>query len=1092
MGASYPKELISLAQELHYDSLCINDFDGVYGIARAYNERNQIKKEFNKDLKLNFGSEVHLFKDHEKPLLQRRSIALNAFNYEGYSKMCKLLSLAHKDTKDEAYIDLDFLLQQDLKGLYCVIPMRGGLDYFVNNKKSLEDLKSAFNNNLYLAKTRTFNNFSDSKIKYVNNLSKALDLRTIISQDVFYHSRNQKNFHDLITAIKNNLKVEEALDYFFPNGERSFHSKEEIFKMYSNFGDFKNCIQISEELNEKSSFCLSELKYKYPQEMIPEGFSSQAYLEKITWDNIKNRYKGDIPENVLKGISKELDLIEELKFADYFLTVWDIVRWAREQGILCQGRGSAANSAVCYVLGITSCDPALFDLLFERFISKERGDPPDIDVDFEHERREEVIQYIYSRYGRDKASMVANVITFRSKGSIRAVGKALGFSDSTLKTASNILSTVMHRSDDLEVVIDEVEKNSASTASSSYSSPEKRGVEPNMTTPPWGLWKTFAKKLKGFPRHMGLHSGGFVISQNPISHLVAQEPASMQGRTIIQWAKDDIEELGFFKIDILALGMLTALRKCFGYVGEHYGRDLNLSTIPQEDTKTYTMIQKAKTVGVFQIESRAQMGMLPRLKPKTFYDLVIEVAIIRPGPIQGNVIHPYLKRRDGLAPITYPNEKVKPILTKTLGLIIFQEQLMRIAIALGDFTPGEANELRKQVGSWNSKVFLRNLDPYIKKLLTGLKKNGVSKEFMIQMVEQMKGFAHYGFPESHAISFAFLAYASCYLKCHYPTAFFASVLNSQPMGFYSPHDLLQTAMQEGVKVLPLSVNHSSWDHSIEEVKVKAGRPKEFALRLGFRIVASLSKKAVLEIEDVRKKIGEWKNFDDFINSTSIYREDYSAIAAANGFHCFNLSRVDALWKAESVPFKGLIDIQEKGLKIRKRSEFEESQMDFSATGTSLKIHPVKIIKEKAWTYKLDVEKITTFKDIENLSSIRHYKKSSHIKNGSLIDVFGMVRVRQAPPTAKGMVFITIQDETGLINIAFTPQVYKKFYKSIEGSGFLCVRGVLQNVKESHSILVKSVYSPYSNETDIKGSRLDQTKKKEEQFSSSHLVKPRFF
>ena len=629
--------------------------------------------------------------------------------------------------------------------------------------------------------------------------------------------------------------------------------------------------------------------------------------------------------------------------------------------------------------------------------------------------------------------MVANVITFKSKGALRAVGKTFGVPESVLKKTSNIISTVQFRRQGLEPVLGELKRQIK---------PEElpRGFS-------WYYWLHFAERFKGFPRHLGLHSGGFVISQHEIDHLVPQEPATMEGRTVIQWCKDDIEELGFFKIDCLALGMLTALRKCFQMLKKNYGVDYDLYNLPQEDKPTYTMIQKANTVGVFQIESRAQMSMLPRLKPKTFYDLVIEIAIIRPGPIQGKVIHPYLKRRDGLQPITYPNDEVKPILSKTLGVILFQEQLMRIAIALGDFTPGEANELRKHIGSWNSKAFSRDLNPYIQKLLRGLKKKKVDPAFVEQMVEQMKGFAHYGFPESHSISFAYIAYASCFLKCHYPAAFFTSVLNSQPMGFYSPHALLQAAQREKVKVLPITVNASTWDHQLEALPSKPGRPPIYAIRLGFRLVSGLSKKAVDELVGEREEQGEYQDFDQFIQRTKIFRDDYSALAAANAFQCLGLSRFDALWRAEAVPYKNLTDVEERKLKWKKKDPFQKSQLDFQATGTTLEHHPVQLLRERDWVYKL--------KKVHLSSAISLEKK----KANQVVSVFGMLLVKQAPPSAKGMVFLTLEDETGFINLALTPAVYQKFYRMVEGSGFLCVSGKLQKASNYHSILVSQVHSP---------------------------------
>ncbi len=1031
-GASHPHALLESALALGYSSVCINDFDGLYGAARTYNDLQVIKKKRGHCLKLNYGTEIHIQPDHALPLLKQQSLVLNAFSWNGYKNICQIISRSHRDSKNEAWLSIDELSNSCLQGVFAIVPMRGGLDHFAKQTEDLEKLRVALSGELYLAITKTFNRMADAKIKKAYQMAAKHNLQTLFSQDVFFSHRSEKAFHDLLTAIQQNQRVDQCLAYHLPNGERSLHSPAHFRQIYKNFPQFQKTMQLMADLNERSQFCLSQIRYQYPKEFIPEGHTPQSYLELKTWEGAKQRYGENIPSPVVSTLSRELDLIEELNFADYFLTVWDIVAWARSQNILCQGRGSAANSSVCFALGITSCDPSLFDLLFERFVSKERGDPPDIDVDFEHERREEVIQYIYRRYGRKKAAMVANVITFKSKGALRAVGKALGAPESLLKQSSDLCRTVAFRRESLGAVLQEVKKKNQHPKVPSFFS--------------WSLWEKFATQLYGFPRHLGLHSGGFIISQHNIDHLVPQEPASMPGRTVIQWCKDDIEELGFFKIDCLALGMLTALRKSFALVKEKYNVDLDLYNIPQEDKATYTMIQKADTVGVFQIESRAQMSMLPRLKPKTFYDLVIEIAIIRPGPIQGKVIHPYLRRRDGLEPVTYPDDSIKDILSKTLGVILFQEQLMRIAIALGDFTPGEANELRKHIGSWNSKSFSRNLNPYIQKLFTGLKQRKVNSVFIQQMVEQMKGFSEYGFPESHSISFAFIAYASCYLKCHYPAAFFTSVLNSQPMGFYSPHALLQAARRKQVPILPLCVNHSHWDHQLEKVPQKEGRPEVYGIRLGFRLVSGLSEKAVQEITRVRQQRGPWRDLDDFIQTTSIYRDDYSALAAANSFQAFGLSRFDAIWRAEAVPYKQLLDVDERKLQWRSKNTFEKAQMDFRATGTTLETHPVQVLRQSYWHYNLAKNLISLAKDLERI------KVNTHVHT------FGMTLIKQAPPSAKGMVFITLEDESGFVNLAFTPQVYKKFYPLVEGSGFLCVSGRLQKASNYHSILVTQVHS----------------------------------
>ncbi|MCB0379214.1 MAG: error-prone DNA polymerase [Bdellovibrionales bacterium] len=1029
-GASHPGELLKRASVLGYKSLAFNDFDGVYGLARAHINNRDLKKEGFDVSSLIYGAELHLEPDHDQPILLQNTVALIAKSKKGYHNLCKIFSLAHKDSKLKAFLSLSDLLKQDVSDLALIQPMRGA----IRNSQDLsyiKDLKDHFHDDAYMALSRHLHPSEDVWVQRSLGLAKKYELPTLFCQDVFFHEPERKVMSDLLQAIRTNLTMDQAGAHFFPNAERHCKDLSDLAGLFGGFPDFEKSLIASRELFETCQFSFDELKYQYPKEMIPQGFTAQSFLEKVTWEGARERFGEHLPCKVVQTLSRELDLIEQLDFADYFLTVWDIVRWARHQNILCQGRGSAANSSVCFALGITSVDPTLFDLLFERFISMERGDPPDIDVDFEHERREEVIQYIYRHYGRKRAAMVANVITFKHKGALRAVGKALGMDENTLSMVAKLMGSKYFRGKGLNEVLNET-KNQIDKAT---------GIKTSDTT--WRLWGRLSQELKGFPRHLGIHSGGFVLTDQTINHLVAQEPATMEGRTVIQWCKEDIEGLNFFKIDILALGMLTAVRKSFALLKDHYNRPFDLYDIPQEDEATYTMIQKANTVGTFQIESRAQMSMLPRLKPKTFYDLVIEIAIIRPGPIQGGVIHPYLKRRQGIEPIVYPDERLKPILSRTLGVAIFQEQAMRIAIAVGDFTPGEANELRRHIGSWNLSKFEQRLDPWVQKLERGMRRNNIAEEFIQQIVEHMKGFAHYGFPESHSISFAFIAYASCYLKCHYPAAFFCSVLNSQPMGFYSPHALLQAAGRDGVEVLPICAQKSQWDNSLENI-AKNNRPPLFAIRLGLRLVNGLSQKAARHLVDMR---GEkpFSDFDDLLRRTNLYRDDITALAAANAFQSFGFSRREAIWKAESVPLKPLIDIEETKIKWSVEQKMQSIQSDFMAFNTSLGPHPTQIIREDHWSYDIPTDKIILAKNFE------------HIPRNHVIEAFGMILVKQAPPSAKGMVFVTMEDETGFINLAFTPQVYEQYFKIVESESHLLITGRMQKEGAGHSILVKKVH-----------------------------------
>jgi len=755
--------------------------------------------------------------------------------------------------------------------------------------------------------------------------------------------------------------------------------------------------------------------------------TAQEWLVQLTWQGAKKHFGAHLPEKIHNTLQHELKLIRQLEFADYFLTVWDIVRWARSKDILCQGRGSAANSAVCFVLGITSVDPASFDLLFERFISMERGDPPDIDVDFEHERREEVIGYIYERYGRDRAAMVANVITFRRKGALRAAGKALGIPETLLSQASSLAGQRNARSRDTGAILESLQEQA----------PEARI--------PWQFWEHMTALLRGFPRHLGIHSGGFMLSGRSLNWLLPQEPATMPGRSVIQWCKEDIEALGFFKIDVLALGMLTAIRKTLQELQRLHGISLALHQIPEDDSLTGKMIQETDTIGTFQIESRAQMSMLPRLRPHSFYDLVIQIAIIRPGPLQGKVIHPFLRRRNGQEPVTFPSEALRPVLERTLGVAIFQEQAMRIAIAVGNFTPGEANELRKNIGAWNIKNYERDLNPWLQKLAHGMQQNGFDKSFILQILGQMRGFADYGFPESHAASFARIAWASAWLKCHYPALFFTSLLNSQPVGFYSPHSLLKAAERCGVVSLPLCVNHSGEDFQAGQVPDPGGEVPSWGIRLGFRLVAGLSRNGIRKLLEAREKAGgRFRDQHHFLQSVRISRPDMTALAAARALACFGLKRLEAVWLSEAAPFTWIPEAPEKPLHWKEEDPWSAMQKDFRAFRTTLGQHPAALVREQLWPYALPVSHLSLLPALEKAA------------NGKIVTVFGLIMVRQAPPSANGMVFLTLEDCDGFINLACPPQVWQKFSHEAEGQSFLCARGRLQKVNESHSVLVQEI------------------------------------
>ncbi len=1040
-GASSPEEIINRAVELGYLGIAITDFDGVYGLARSWRALQNLQKS-GKGIGfcLLYGVEFHFKTDHEEPVLYQDTIVLLAQNHQGYINLCKLVSIAHIKSKNRASISLNKLSSCNLNSLVALQPMRGEIR--LGHKelvfKRMNILKKLFKEKFYIAISQHLHPAEDNWASDFLQLSKKLHIPLLFSQDPFFHHRSRKDVSDLLHAIRTNQPIDQTLEHLFPNGERSLHSLSEIQALFGHFNCYQEVELTSLNLLKTFDFDLKSLKYHYPQKMIPGDQTPQQYLEQLVWNNLHNDRVHQVSDKMVKLLRRELDLIQILDFADYFLTVFDIVKWARSRDILCQGRGSAANSAVCFVLGITAVDPDNFELLFERFISQERGDPPDIDVDFEHERREEVIQYIYNNYGRNNAAMVANVITFRKKGAIRATGKALGIPEAILDHATKMLHTKYFRSRGN----DEVLINTRIDLDNNH---ESSGDLSNI---PWAIWAEMSQKILGFPRHLGIHSGGFILSDQPIDNLVAQEPATMPNRTVIQWSKEDIEALGFFKIDILALGMLTVIKKSFQTIQQFYNQNISLASIPENDPSTYKMIKSADTVGVFQIESRAQMSMLPRLRPNNFYDLVIQVAIIRPGPISGGMIHPFLRRRNGFEEVTFPDSRLEAILKRTMGVPIFQEQVMRIAIAVGGFTPGESDELRRHIGSFNMKE--REVERWIQKLEKGMQKNGLEDDFIQSIISYMMGFSSYGFPESHAASFALLAYASSYLKCHFPAPFFLGLLNSQPVGFYQPHTLIQTARRDGVSIFPACINKSAWFSELEwDIK-----SNNYGIRLGFHQIKGVQHNLINDLILQRNELGCWTNFQTFLEDVSLPRDVFSNLAAANVFQSLKKDRRSSLWHADASPYQKNFEVAESKIHFKAETPMENVRSDFKAFGTTLDDHPTLIIRRDLWCFRIPIEKIITSDSL------------ALQKSGQIISVFGMVLVRQAPGTAKGVMFITLEDENGGINLVIKPHVYQQFHKLIDNNGFLCVSGRLQKINESISILVTRIYQPYSSTADI--------------------------
>jgi error-prone DNA polymerase len=802
-----------------------------------------------------------------------------------------------------------------------------------------------------------------------------------------------------------------------PSGERHLRTRECLKPLFP-----PEWLQESVSIAKRCRFRLEQLRYRYPREVVPEGISAMQHLRELTEAGIQERWGQKnsqspylLPPALRTQIEKELELIAELHYESYFLTVYDIVKFARSRGILCQGRGSAANSAVCYCLGITEVDPARMNMLFERFISRERDEPPDIDVDFEHERREEVIQYIYRKYGRDRAALAATVITYRPRSAIRDVGKALGFSLAQ---------------------VDQLARNTAW-----WENPE--GFTERISQQGFKLDNLkvrhlvhLVRAIVGFPRHLSQHVGGFVIAETPLASLVPVENAAMADRTVIQWDKEDLETLGMLKVDCLALGMLTAIHRCIDLINEAHGSELlTVDSIPAEDPETYQMIQQADTIGVFQIESRAQMAMLPRLKPACFYDLVIEVAIVRPGPIQGNMVHPFLQRRRGTEQVSYPSEALKAVLERTLGVPIFQEQVMQIAMVAAGFSGSEADVLRRSMAAWARRGGMEHMH---RRLVSGMLERGYSEEFAEQIFQQIRGFGEYGFPESHAASFALLVYVSAWLKCHHPAAFTCALLNSQPMGFYQPAQLVQDAQRHGVTVLPADVRYSNWDCSLDKG----------ALRLGLRMVKGMRESSARRMEQARIDKPP-HSVQDLANRANLDRHDLAVLAEAAALRGLAGHRHRARWSIAAVEktISGLplqqdesLDPDAGAISIRPPTEADTIRADYASTGLTLGRHPIALLRPV-----LRRRRAITARELPGLP------------HGSHIRACGLVTMRQRPATASGTIFITLEDETGYVNAVIWPRLWEKQRAEILGAAVLAIDGVMETDGEVHHLIASRVH-----------------------------------
>ncbi len=855
-----------------------------------------------------------------------------------------------------------------------------------------------------------------SKLERLKNLSQQSKVPLLAGGDVQYHTPERMILHDCLAAIRMGTTVDTIRQQRPANGQHYLRPLEEIQRLYRNCPE---ALARTEEIAAQCQFRLSQLRYEYPVELAPEGYTPIAYLKHLAWKGAGRRYPAGIPTKIAELIEHELQLIEELHYEAYFLTVWDLVRYARQRGILCQGRGSAANSVVCFCLGITSVDPAQLDLLFERFISRERNEAPDIDVDFEHQRREEVLQYIYEKYGRYRAGMTATVITYRTRSAVRDSGKALGVS---LDKIDSIAKRV----------------DSRSAAGGLLECCREAGLDPESP-----LGKRFlyvVNHLVGFPRHLSQHVGGMVMTRGWLCELCPIENASMEGRTVIQWDKDDLDELGILKVDCLSLGMLSAIHRSLDLLRKHYDVDLNLATVPHADRQVYDMICRADTIGVFQIESRAQMSMLPRLKPRCYYDLVIEVAIVRPGPIQGQMVHPYLRARETGQQPQYPSEAIAQVLTKTMGVPIFQEQAMRLAVVAAGFTPGEADQLRRAMAAWRRPGVI---DRFRQKLIHGMLANGLSQQFAESVFTQIRGFGEYGFPESHAASFALLVYVSAWIKCHYPAVFCTALLNSQPMGFYAPAQLVQDAQRHGVTVAGVDVNHSEWETTLEPLSQAVRKPggrrlnRDYQIRLGLHQIQGMQAEVAQHLVEQRKIGGRFSDVTQLQQRTGIGQALLTKLAEAGALNSLTGHRRAAVWQslAQEKSAGSLSLLEATGADedeaipepLQRLTTREEVFADYQTTGLSLRGHPLLFYREH-----LNKRRVKT---ANQLSNLRH---------GQYVAVAGMVLLRQRPGTAKGITFVTLEDETGSINLVIRMEIWERFYKIAKQSNMWLAHGVLEN------------------------------------------------
>jgi error-prone DNA polymerase len=979
-GASHPEELVATAAMLGIRALAITDRDSVSGIVRAHTAAK--------------AAGLHFIPAARLDLMDGLSLAIYPTTLDAYGRLCQLLSIGkQRAAKGECHLWLNDVLADGVHADWRVIIVPPALldDAF---HQIMTRIVETLPRRVYLAGQFLYLGDDNRRLAALHELGETTGMPMVAVNDVHAHTPARRPLQDVLGCIRAGCTIHEAGYRLHANGERYLKSPDEMVRLFHGYQD---AIHRTAEIAEACTFSLDELRYVYPTDPLPNGRTPQAELEHLTDLGARNRYPDGVPDKVCIQIDHELSLIAGLRYAPYFLSVYDLVDFANKRGILCQGRGSAANSAVCYCLGITAVDPARIDLLFERFVSAERDEPPDIDVDFESGRREEVIQHVYEKYGRERSGMTATVITYRTKSALREVGKVLGLSEDTITA----LQKVFWRRGWDEVTDDNINEVGLDPASHDIR-----------------LLLKLAGELRGFPRHLSQHTGGMVMTQGPLTAMVPIANAAMEDRTVIEWDKNDLDALGILKVDILGLGMLTCIEKCFQLISEHYDRDLSLATIPPEDPDVYEMLCRADSVGVFQVESRAQMSMLPRLKPRCFYDLVIEVAIVRPGPIQGDMVHPYLRRRDGTETVNYPSAALEHVLGKTLGIPLFQEQAMKIAIVGAGFSPAEADALRRALATFKR---FGDVHKFRERFVAGMLGNGYAQDFAERCFRQIEGFADYGFPESHAASFALLVYVSSWLKHHYPAAFACGLLNSQPMGFYAPAQIVRDARDHGVTVRPPDVNHSHWDCTLEEDGA--------VLRLGFRQIKGLAEMDVdtlLAARPVHQVSDLWHH--------GVSRAVLEKLARADTFTSLGIDRRGALWEVRALSSAPPVPLLKYPTSLPGDAPVQLPLMglgehvadDYRTMRLSLKSHPMALLRPQ-----LAQDGYGLCGDLD------------HVTDGKAVQVAGLVITRQRPGSAKGVMFVTLEDETGNANLVVWNTVYETCRNVALGSVLMGVSGTLQ-------------------------------------------------